>query len=150
MPNTTVNETTDVVTTSNTGLRPQSANSYDLSLEYYTEPAGLISVGLFRKDISDYIVSQVGVVPPGFPLGEQYVGYELRTSVNGGFAKVQGVEFNLVRQLNFIPRALGLFTFKGNLTVLTAEGDFGGGAKVGTSKVPSFIPRAWNVVGEYA
>ena len=150
VPNTTVNETTDVVTTSNTGLRPQSANSYDLSLEYYTEPAGLISVGLFRKDISDYIVSQVGVVPPGFPLGEQYVGYELRTSVNGGFAKVQGVEFNLVRQLNFIPRALGLFTFKGNLTVLTAEGDFGGGAKVGTSKVPSFIPRAWNVVGEYA
>jgi TonB-dependent receptor len=150
VPNTTVNENTQVVTTGNTGLKPQFADSYDLSLEYYTEPAGLISVGLVRKDISDYIVSRVGVVPPGFPLGEQYVGYELRTPVNFGFAKVQGVEFNLVRQLNFIPRALGLFTFKGNMTVLTAEGNFGGGTTVGTSSVPNFVPRAWNLVGEYA
>jgi TonB-dependent receptor len=150
VPNTTVNEQTDVVTTNNPGLRPQFADSYDLSLEYYTEPAGLVSVGLFRKDISDYIVSQIGVVPPGFPLGEQYVGYELRTSVNGGSAKVQGLEFNLVRQLNFIPRPFGLFTFKGNLTVLSAEGDFGTGSKLRSGQVPGFIPRAWNIVGEYA
>lgn len=150
VPNTTVNEQTDVVTTANPGLRPQFADSYDLSLEYYTEPAGLVSLGVFRKDISDYIVSQIGVVPPGFPLGDQYVGYELRTSVNGGSAKVQGLEFNLVRQLNFIPRQLGLFTFKGNLTVLSAEGDFGTGSRLRSGQVPGFIPRAWNIVGEYA
>lgn len=150
VPNTTVNEQTDVVTTNNPGLRPQFADSYDLSLEYYTEPAGLISLGLFRKDISDYIVSQIGVVPPGFPLGDQYVGYELRTSVNGGSATVQGAELNLVRQLNFIPRQIGLFTFKGNLTVLRAEGDFGTGSRLRSGQVPGFIPRAWNIVGEYA
>ena len=150
VPNTTVNEQTDVVTTNNPGLRPQFADSYDVSLEYYTEPAGLVSLGVFRKDISDYIVSQIGVVPPGFPLGDQYVGYELRTSVNGGAAQVQGLEFNLVRQLNFIPRPLGLFTFKGNLTVLSAEGDFGTGSRLRSGQVPGFIPRAWNIVGEYA
>jgi iron complex outermembrane receptor protein len=150
VPNTTANDDTRVVTTSNPGLRPQFADSYDLSLEYYTEPAGLISVGVFRKDISDYIVSQVGIVPAGFPLGEQYTGYELRTSVNGGSAKVQGFEFNFVRQLNFIPRPLGLFTFKGNLTVLSAEGDFGTGSRLRSGQVPGFIPRAWNIVGEYA
>lgn len=149
VPNTTVNEATDVVTTNNPGLRPQFADSYDLSFEYYTEPAGIVSLGLFRKDIRDYIVNEVGVVPPGFPLGEQYVGYELRTTVNGGSARVQGVEFNLVRQLNIIPRSLGLFTFKGNMTVLTASGDFGEGRRLGTSEVPGFIPRAWNIVGEY-
>jgi hypothetical protein len=60
------------------------------------------------------------------------------------------MEFNLVRQLNFIPRPFGLVTFKGNVTVLTAEGNFGGAANVGTSNVPNFIPRAWNIVGEYA
>jgi iron complex outermembrane receptor protein len=150
VPNTTVNDSTGVVTTNNPGLRPQFADSYDLSLEYYTEPAGLVSVGLFRKDISDYIVSQIGVVPPGFPLGDQYVGYELRTSVNGGSAKVEGFEFNLVRQLNFIPRSVGLFTFKGNLTVLSAQGDFGTGSRLKSGQVPGFIPRAWNIVGEYA
>ncbi len=150
VPNTTVNEQTDVVTTSNPGLRPQFADSYDLSLEYYTEPAGLVSLGVFRKNIRDYIVSQISVVPPGFPLGDQYVGYELRTSVNGGSARVQGLEFNLVRQLNFIPRRLGLLTFKGNLTVLSAEGDFGSGSRLRSGQVPGFIPRAWNIVGEYA
>ncbi len=150
VPNTTVNDDTRVVTTNNSGLRPQFADSYDLSLEYYTEPAGLISFGLFRKDIADYIVGQIGTVQPGFPLGDQYVGYQLNSQVNGGDAKVQGVEFNLVRQLNFIPRSIGLFTFKGNITVLSAEGDFGTGSRLGTGQVPGFIPRAWNIVGEYA
>lgn len=152
VPNTTVNEATDVVTTGNTGLRPQFADNYDLSLEYYTEPAGLISLGLFRKDISDYIVNSTGTVPPGFPLGtnDQYVGYQLRTSVNGGYAKVQGVEFNLVRQLNFIPRTFGLFTFKANATVLTVGGKLDGVNRVGTTSYTNFIPRSWNLVGEYA
>lgn len=63
---------------------------------------------------------------------------------------MQGVEFNLVRQLNFIPRTLGLFTFKVNATVLTVQGSLDGVTTVGTSGVPNFIPRAWNVVGEYA
>ncbi|MBC7365707.1 MAG: hypothetical protein H7343_02660 [Undibacterium sp.] len=60
------------------------------------------------------------------------------------------MEFNLVRQLNFIPRTLGLFTFKANATVLTVQGSLNGVTTVGTSGVPNFIPRAWNVVGEYA
>ncbi|MSU68309.1 MAG: TonB-dependent receptor [Opitutaceae bacterium] len=150
IPTTTIDEVNDIVTTNNPGLLPQTAKSYDLSLEYFTEPAGVISVGLFRKDIKDYLTSEVSTVPPGFGLGEQYVGYQLRTSVNGGSAKVQGVEFNLVRQLNFIPRSFGLFTFKGNLTLLRAEGDFGGNTRLRSGEVPNFVPRAWNLVGEYA
>jgi iron complex outermembrane receptor protein len=149
VPNTTVNESAGIVTTSNPGLRPQFADSYDLSLEYYTEPAGIVSVGVFRKDIRDYIVGQIATVEPGFPLGDDYVGYELRTSVNGGSARVEGFEFNLVRQLNFIPRRTGLFTFKGNLTVLGAQGDFGTGLRLKSGQVPGFIPRAWNIIGEY-
>lgn len=149
VPNTTVNENAGIVTTSNPGLRPQFADSYDLSLEYYTEPAGIVSVGVFRKDISDYIVGQIGTVEPGFPLGDEYVGYELRTSVNGGSARVEGFEFNLVRQLNFIPRRIGLFTFKGNITILSAQGDFGTGSRLKSGQVPGFIPRAWNIIGEY-
>jgi TonB-dependent receptor len=150
IPTTTIDDVNDIVTTNNPGLKPQTAKSYDLSLEYFSEPAGVISVGLFRKDISDYLTSEISTVPVGFGLGEQYVGYQLRTSVNGGNAKVQGVEFNLVQQLNFIPRSVGLFTFKGNLTVLRAEGTFGGNTRLRSGEVPNFVPRAWNIVGEYA
>lgn len=149
VPTTTINETTRVVTTNNTALRPQYADSYDLSAEYYIEPAGIVSVGLFRKDIRDYVINTIGTVAPGNDLGDQYIGYELRTAENGGTAKVQGVEFNYVQQLNFLPRRFGLFTLKGNLTVLRAEGDFGSDGSARSSDVPDFVPRAWNVVAEY-
>lgn len=149
IPTTTINDTTRVVTTNNTALMPQYADNYDLSCEYFFEPVGIVSVGLFRKDIRNYIVSDIGVVQPGSDFGEQYVGYELRTQKNGGSAKVEGFEFNCVQQLNFIPRRFGLMVLKGNLTVLSAEGDFGGSSQVQSSRVPNFVPRAWNIVGEY-
>ncbi len=147
---TDINDITDVITTSNPNLQPQTADSYDLSLEYFTEPAGVISVGLFRKDIRDYITNTIGLVEPGNPFGEQYNGYQLRTSGNFGSAKIQGAEFNVVQQLNFIPRRIGLFTFKGNLTLLRAEGNFGGTTRLSSGEVPDFIPRAWNLVLDYS
>ncbi len=149
IPTTTIDDVNDIITSNNSGLKPQTADSYDLSLEYFTEPAGVISVGLFRKDIRDYLVGSLGTVQPGNIFGEQYVGYQLRSQVNAGSAKVQGVEFNLVRQLNFIPRPVGLFTLKGNLTLLRAEGDFGGTTRLASGEIPDFVPRAWNIVGEY-
>ncbi|MBL9190452.1 MAG: TonB-dependent receptor [Opitutaceae bacterium] len=150
LPNTTIDDINDIITANNPGLKPQRSKSYDLSLEYFTEPVGVLSVGLFRKDITDYLTSEVSTVPAGYWLGEQYAGYQLRTSVNGGNAKVQGIEFNVVHQLNFIPRAVGLVTFKGNLTLLRAEGTFGGNTRLNSGEVPNFIPRTWNLVGEYA
>ncbi len=150
IPTTTINDTNRTINSNNTALEPQHADSYDLSLEYFTDPAGILSVGAFRKDIENYIVSQTTTVGPDFFLGEQYEGYDLTTRTNGGAAKVQGLEFNLVRQLNFIPRQLGLFTFKGNLTFVDATGDFGRASNVRGNEVPNFVPRAWNVVLEYA
>jgi TonB-dependent receptor len=147
---TNINDITDTITTSNPNLKPQTADSYDLSLEYFSEPAGVISVGLFRKDIRDYITSTIGTVESGNAFGEQYVGYQLRTAGNAGSAQVQGAEFNIVQQLNFIPRRIGLFTFKGNLTLLRAEGNFGGTTRLSSGEVPDFIPRAWNLVLDYS
>src|SRR5688500_3646087 len=37
------------------GLRPQYTDNIDVSLEYYFEPAGVLSVGVFRKDITDFL-----------------------------------------------------------------------------------------------
>ncbi len=150
IPTTTIDDVNRTVAANNPGLQPQTAKNYDLSLEYFSEPAGVISVGLFRKDIRDYLTSAISTLSAGNEFGEPYVGYELRTSVNGGNAKVQGVEFNLVQQLNFIPRSVGLLTFKGNLTLLRAEGTFGGNTRLRSGEVPNFVPRAWNLVGEYA
>lgn len=53
-----VNPPTDpvyTVTLGATDIKPYTANSYDLSLEWYNRPGGLISVAAYRKDIKGYI-----------------------------------------------------------------------------------------------
>ena len=57
------------MTASNPGLKPQYSNNFDASIEYYFEPIGQFTVGYFRKDIRDYITSEVSTVPAGFGLG---------------------------------------------------------------------------------
>ena len=46
-------EVIDVVR-GNPDLRPTLANNFDAALEYYFEPLGLVSAGVFYKDLEDY------------------------------------------------------------------------------------------------
>jgi TonB-dependent receptor len=48
------------------GLKPYTSNSYDLSLEWYNRPGGLIAVAAYQKDVDDYIgpITDQGVLCP--------------------------------------------------------------------------------------
>ncbi|MBI5693897.1 MAG: TonB-dependent receptor [Verrucomicrobia bacterium] len=147
IPTATVNEAQQTVTGSNPGLGPQYARNLDAKLEYYFKPAGLLSVGYFKKNIRDYIVTQeVGIVPFGPDNGFDgfYEGYRFFTSVNGGTANVRGWEFDYRQQFTFLPgllRGLGLMA---NYTRLETEGDFGGTYRR-TDEITGFTPRSANV-----
>lgn len=43
------------VTIGATGLKPYTSDSFDLSLEWYNRPGGLIAIAAYRKEISGYI-----------------------------------------------------------------------------------------------
>jgi TonB-dependent receptor len=45
-----------IVTTGNPALKPAKANSFDLSIEKYLSGGGIVSAGVFDKEISNYIV----------------------------------------------------------------------------------------------
>lgn len=47
------------VTTGNPNLKPTYGNSFDLALEYYLPGSGIVSLGLFDKEFSNYIVARV-------------------------------------------------------------------------------------------
>ena len=125
IPNTTVNDTAQSVTLSNPSLKPQYSNNWDASLEYYFKPQGMISVGAFRKKIRDYIATNNGqFVEEGQNNGfdGQYVGYRIITSINDGYATIDGLEFAYQQQLVFLPgwaKGLGVYT---NFTKLRTEG----------------------------
>src|SRR5690606_11227961 len=97
IPRTSVNYENRSVSSSNPGLKPQYADNFDLSAEYYFEPAGLLSAGAFLKEIRDFIYTQSGAIVgqgPDNGFGGEYAGYTLTTQLNGGFAKVKGIELN--------------------------------------------------------
>jgi len=115
------------ITIRNTGLKPWTADNYDLSLEYYTDQGGLISAGVFYKEIRNFFGSAVRVATPAnlqeVGLGPEYAGWELSTQFNlPGLASVRGAEFNLRHSL----RPLGAwgrhFQAFANATKLELEG----------------------------
>jgi TonB-dependent receptor len=122
-----------VITLSNPGLKPWTADSYGLALEYYfNEPStGVISGRLYRRDIKDFwgtttvnasddLLEPWGLDPAIY--GEA-LGYQIRTSSNVGKARVSGMEFDYRQNLTFLPLwARGLTVF-GNLTLQHLQGN---------------------------
>ena len=147
VPNLAVNDAERTVTLDNPSLKPQFADSYDLLLEYYLKPVGLVSIGLFRKDLTDFVFRQEsGVIDPGPAngFGGQYAGYDIITNANGGRGRVEGLEFSYLQQLTFMPGALRGLTVLLNYTHLRATGDYGQGSG-GSAGLVGFVPDTANV-----
>ncbi|MBL9212463.1 MAG: TonB-dependent receptor [Opitutaceae bacterium] len=153
IPRTNVNFDNQTITSSNPSLKPQTADNFDLSAEYYFEPAGVVSVGLFQKNIKNFIFTSGGATVPagadnGF--GGDYAGYSLTTQYNGGAAKVRGIELNYSQQFTFLPGWLSGFAAYANYTRMETEGNYGNGNAIAVApnpkgKVAGFNPETSNV-----
>ncbi len=91
----------------NTELMPSLSNNIDLMYERYDRSGGILSGGLFFKNINSFQFTRI--VPsliedfPGYP---QTVGFEFRQEQNGERAIVYGFELNYMQQLTFLPGIL--------------------------------------------
>jgi iron complex outermembrane receptor protein len=145
----------------NIDLRPRYTKNIDVSLEYYFEPVGVISVGVFQKKITDFDADTTEMITP-----EQAADYgavitpgdttlwELNTKKNVGIGKVRGIELNYSQQLsNILPGALRGFGVFGNYTYLSTKGTFDNDASSGTQlerdRLEKFIPRTANAGVSY-
>ena len=147
VPTATISDPNQTVTISNPSVGPQYSENIDVSLQYYLRPAGVVSLGYFRKDIEDYILTtDIGIVGVGADNGFEgsYPGYRLLASRNAGQAKVNGWEFDYRQQLTFLPDWLQGFAVSANYTFLSTEGDFGGGTVRSDKEVAGFIPLTGN------
>jgi TonB-dependent receptor len=95
------------VSTGNPSLKPITATGIDLSMEKYLPKAGIVSLGVFDKEIRNYIVSQV-VDLPG-PAQGSFVGLARKfTYTNAPHSRLYGVEANYVQHFNEqLPGPLG-------------------------------------------
>jgi outer membrane receptor protein involved in Fe transport len=85
----------------NPNLKPMRANSFDLSGEWYFR-GGMLSVGLFKKDVYDYIQSAQTLKTITKENGEsvQAVG---TVPQNMGHGEIYGVEFQYQQFYDFLP-----------------------------------------------
>ncbi len=99
--------TARTITLNNPGLLPWTSDNYDLSLETYDFKGAMISVGVFRKDISDFFSTVVSPMTPEllaeYGLSEEYSTYDISTKRNGGEASLTGFEWSYRQSLNFLP-----------------------------------------------
>lgn len=114
------------ITVKNSALKPWTADNYDLSFEYYTQQGGLLSAGIFAKEIKDFFGAVVKVANAAdiatLGLEPQYVGWNLSTKFNVGDAEITGGEINVRQSLRMLGQWGGYFTVFANYTHLNLHG----------------------------
>jgi iron complex outermembrane recepter protein len=129
------------VTIRNTALKPWSADNYDLSLEYYTQSGGIVSAGVFLKEIKDFFGSSVKIARledlEAVGLDSRFVNWNLSTKFNAGDARVAGAEIGFSQTLRMLGAWGRYFTVFANGTKLELSGP-------SQANFTSFIPKTAN------
>lgn len=96
-------------------LDPFKADQYDVSLEYYYDEGALLSMGLFYKDVSTFIVQRQSA--------ETYdgVNFLINRKVNGEQATIQGAELLAQVPFTFLPDALKGFGVVATYTYIDSK-----------------------------
>ncbi len=155
---TVANPTATIV---NSGLKPWTANNYDLSFETYGLKGATVALSLFRKDVKDFFVqTQIPATLPlleSYGLADDYLNYTIITKTNGGEATVKGYEVSWRQSLWFLPAWAKGFSTYANATISRVSGpnerDFTPFAHKNINWGASYARRAftfrWNVAYAY-
>lgn len=153
------------ITVTNPGLKPWSADNFDLSLEYYTDRGGLFTAGVFQKRVRDFFGNSTFIATradsENLGLGPDYANWRVTTRVNSGHAEILGGELSVRHTLEFA-RFLGSWgrhvSLFANGTKLDLKGsrlaDFAGfvpetlNGGVTFSKKPVQVMAKWNYRGK--
>jgi TonB-dependent receptor len=133
-PSRFVNFDDQVVTTGDIDLKPVSSINIDLGAEYYIGSAGVLSAGVFIKEMKDNIYTEVSTIND--PLSAED-GFELRQSRNAESAYVRGIELSYDQQFTFLPAPFDGVGMTVNYTYADSEVDIGFPV-AGQSKFPLF------------
>jgi TonB-dependent receptor len=129
------------VTVGNPNLRPTRANNYDLLIEKYLKPVGIIQAGVFYKDLRDPIFT--GLPATSTITGGPFDGFTQFQPINGKRAHIAGVETSYHELLTFLPGPLNGMGVTANYSHTTSRA-----AVPGRAFDPALVrqgPNNWNV-----
>ena len=106
----------------NPELDATTSMNFDLMAEHYFKSVGLISGGLFYKDIQDFTFTSITEISDN-RFGEDALGYNLFQPLNGDAASILGAEIAFQRQLDFLPGFAKNFSLYLNYTYISSSAD---------------------------
>ncbi|WBL22661.1 TonB-dependent receptor [Zunongwangia sp. HRR-M8] len=113
VPYRAVNNEDEEISVGNTDLNPSTSMNFDFMAEYYFKSVGILSGGLFYKDIEDFVYTYISE--------DEATGYDLFQPLNGDQANIYGAEVSFQRQLNFLPGFAKNFGIYLNYTYLHSK-----------------------------
>jgi TonB-dependent receptor len=129
------------LTIRNPALKPWTADNFDLSAEYYTKNGGLLSAGVFRKNLQNFFGDASRIATPEIlselGLDPRYLNWNIVTKFNSGDARITGGELNVKQNLRMLGKWGSYFTLFANGTKLQLDGNPG-------ASFTSFIPKSGN------
>lgn len=132
----TVDTTNQIVRIPNPELKPETSDKYFVSLQYYIEPAGTLSLSGYKLFVADMGTLDRELTPEEAGYGDDpdYFGYTFVRPGNSSEAiRIDGVELEYSQQLVFLPgiwRGLSVF---GSLSRARAS-----------MRVPLHVPKSAN------
>ena len=130
----------------NPDLDPFRSKNLDLSLEWYFSRFGSLTGAAFWKDFDSYETSATTLVDvPGSKFGT----YNLTSVVNGGTAKLGGVELGYQQFMSFLPGPFDGLGIEASYTRVWQDSSFTTGTRTVTDSLIGVSPASYNIVGFY-
>jgi len=139
----------NLVTLGNPNLKAETADNFDVLIEHYLNPFGMITAGYFYKRLTDPIVSQTFVLTnfqpsPTAPKGS----YTATQPINAGSAWISGFEAAYLQHLTFLPGMLSGLGISANYGYTASQAN----GLPGRSDHPRLLrnaPNTWNISPTY-
>lgn len=115
----------------NTNLKAVESQNFDLAAEMYFKRVGLVSFGLFRKNVDGFIFNNSKLLGNGaadiaekrsYGVPEALINntWTVNRLLNGQNATVEGMELSYLQRMSFLPSPLDGFSLMVNGTFITS------------------------------
>src|SRR5262249_21890692 len=139
----------NTATLGNPNLKAETADNFDVLVERYLNPFGILTAGYFYKRLTDPIVTQSEILQNFTPSPIAPTGtYTVTQPINAGDAWISGFEAAYLQHLTFLPGALGGLGVSANYSYTASQAN-GLPGRSGHPRLLRNAPNTWNLSPTY-
>jgi TonB-dependent receptor len=133
----------------NPNLQAETADNFDVLIEHYLNPFGMIEAGYFYKRLTDPIVTRTFILDNFTPSPTAPTGtYTVTQPINAGSAWISGFEAAYLQHFTFLPKAFSGLGLSANYGYTASQAS----GLSGRSDKPRLLrnaPNTWNLSPTY-